>query len=158
MWNSSGNMSENNKQLNVCFSLISCSIVESHFDWCPTAHVLYNFDLLYTNSKTAYCKYWYVCIYCSVELGHLHLCQALSLTFDLDIQELRVNAEDQVTWQCPWCGPPGDQSHVLILDQWEVDNHGWVLYILETKIKQIRIISVFFYPIFTYFGVKKTSR
>ena len=62
-----------------------------------------------------------------------HLCPASSLTFDLDIQELRVNTEGQVAWQCPGRGRPSDQSHFLIVNQWEVDNHRWVLNILETK-------------------------
>lgn len=57
------------------------------------------------------------------------------VTFDLDIQHLRVDTQGQVAWQCPWCGCPGNQSHFLILNQWEVDGDRWVLNILKAKVK-----------------------
>lgn len=58
------------------------------------------------------------------------------VTFDLDIQHLRVDTEGQVAWQCPRCGCPGDQSHFLILNQWEVDDDRRVLNVLKAKAKQ----------------------
>lgn len=59
--------------------------------------------------------------------------QVLRLTFDFDIQHFWVNAEGQVARQCPGCGGPGDQCHLLILNQWEVDDDRRVLNVLEAK-------------------------
>lgn len=58
------------------------------------------------------------------------------LTFDFDIQQLWVNTEGKVAWQCPWCGRPGNQSHFLIFNQLEAYHDRWVLNFLETKMKQ----------------------
>lgn len=59
--------------------------------------------------------------------------EALLLTFDFDIQHFWVNAEGQVAWQGPGCGRPGNQSHFLVLNQWEADDDRRVLNVLKAK-------------------------
>lgn len=51
-------------------------------------------------------------------------------TFDLDIDEFRVDTESQVAGQSPWCGGPCDEAHLLILQKREVHDHRRVLHIL----------------------------
>lgn len=83
---------------------------------------------------TGYCHCGACCIQlvCSVILTQ-STCHLMSLTFDLDIQKLGVDTQSQVTWQCPGCRRPGNQSYVLTLNQREADDHRWILNILQTK-------------------------
>lgn len=59
-------------------------------------------------------------------------------TFDLHIRHLWVDTEGQVTGQCPGCGCPGNQGHVLILHQWKVNNDGWILNVLVGRNQEIQ--------------------
>lgn len=63
-----------------------------------------------------------------ISLGTLQ--STLTLTFDLDVNELRVYTQCEVTRQSPWCGGPCNQTHTLILQQREVHNDGWILNVL----------------------------
>lgn len=57
-------------------------------------------------------------------------------TFDLDVQHLRVNTEGQVAWQCPGRGRPGNQGHILIANQREVNDDRRILNVLDAKVRQ----------------------
>lgn len=63
--------------------------------------------------------------------AHCYRLQGLLLTFDLHIHHLWVDTEGQVAGQCPGCGGPGNERHLLILYQWEVNDDGWILNVLE---------------------------
>ena len=51
-----------------------------------------------------------------------HMHSAPLLTFDFNINELRVDTEGQVAREGPWSGCPGDEANVRVFLQWKVDN------------------------------------
>lgn len=59
--------------------------------------------------------------------------EVLLLTFDLDIRHLWVDTEGQVAGQCPGCGRPGNQGHLFVFHQREVNDDGWILDVLEER-------------------------
>ncbi len=60
----------------------------------------------------------------------------MNRTFDLDVDEVRVDAEGQVAGQGPWGGGPGEEADLLVLQQREGHDHRRVLHILRSTGEQ----------------------